>query len=372
MALKCFIAMAFGNADTDRLYDGTIIPLLDKMGITPFRVDRSNRNEDIDNQIISEIRQCDFVISDLTYARPSVYFEAGFAHGLKVPVIFTCREDHFKHRPDDVHGNLKVHFDLQMKPIVQWNNPVSGLFVKKLRDRIGYVSKPLFQAEKETAAAEMARLAFNKLSGNAKLNRLIPCWKTAFQQHGYKRHKIAEEIRNKVYSAVGGKFGHIYFKRLGPSLSVVMPRDYLTISAKQLGWSNVIPDVKLSEILEKAKSRTGLPKRAEKHIFICVLQKLTRSRVAAALDNYAIEETNFGFVARREPRLEAVSEIEYDYFRSRRQPKPPKQIPVVRCIHLICGIESEPNFKAALKEHLQLETADEVENAKPQRKRSRK
>src|SRR5215472_9716952 len=52
---------------------------------------RLEHNDDIDKRIMKEIKACDFAIADLTYARPSVYFEAGFAQR-SVPV--TSRKDH--------------------------------------------------------------------------------------------------------------------------------------------------------------------------------------------------------------------------------------------------------------------------------------
>jgi nucleoside 2-deoxyribosyltransferase len=147
MALKCFIPMAFDRKDTDRLYDKAIKPILKQKGISQFRVDRSNRNDDIDDQILSELHKCDFVIADLTYARPSVYFEAGIAQGRPVPVIYTCRRDHFKDQSDDKYGNLRVHFDLQMKPIIRWTDNLSTSFSQNLEKRDNYVIRPLVQQE---------------------------------------------------------------------------------------------------------------------------------------------------------------------------------------------------------------------------------
>jgi hypothetical protein len=46
MPLECFMAMAFGKADTDSLYDRSIRPVFRQRGIAPFRVDRSVRNDD--------------------------------------------------------------------------------------------------------------------------------------------------------------------------------------------------------------------------------------------------------------------------------------------------------------------------------------
>jgi hypothetical protein len=65
----------------------------------PFRVDDPKHDENandpgfknrIDDRIIAEIRLARFVIADVTGARPSVYYEAGFADGLGTPVIWTC------------------------------------------------------------------------------------------------------------------------------------------------------------------------------------------------------------------------------------------------------------------------------------------
>ena len=73
-------------------------------------VDRIEHNDNIDTRIISQTEAADLVIADLTYARPSVYFEAGYAQRA-IPVIFTARSDHFTERDNDPNGNRHVHFD---------------------------------------------------------------------------------------------------------------------------------------------------------------------------------------------------------------------------------------------------------------------
>jgi len=45
------------------------------MEIKPYRVDIIEHNDDIDNKIIELILKCDICIADLTYSRPSVYYE---------------------------------------------------------------------------------------------------------------------------------------------------------------------------------------------------------------------------------------------------------------------------------------------------------
>jgi hypothetical protein len=53
-------------------------------------------------------------------ARGGVYYEAGFAHGLNLPVIFTCREDAIG----------KVHFDTRQYNHIVWET------VEELRDKL--------------------------------------------------------------------------------------------------------------------------------------------------------------------------------------------------------------------------------------------
>jgi nucleoside 2-deoxyribosyltransferase len=64
-------------------------PTLGPLGVAAPRVDRIEHNDNIDTRIISEIEAADLVIGDLTYARPSVYFEVGYAQRA-IPVIFTA------------------------------------------------------------------------------------------------------------------------------------------------------------------------------------------------------------------------------------------------------------------------------------------
>lgn len=187
MGLKCFIAMAFDREDTDKLYDKAIKPILKQKGISQFRIDRSNRNDDIDDQILSELQKCDFVIADLTYARPSVYFEAGIAQGRQLPVIYTRRRDHFRHQPDDEHGNLRVHFDLQMKPIIRWTDNLSTSFSQNLEKRINYVIRPLVQQEKMSKLEADAKRTFSVFSLSEKLQRIRDIYEKTVHHYGFQK-----------------------------------------------------------------------------------------------------------------------------------------------------------------------------------------
>jgi nucleoside 2-deoxyribosyltransferase len=160
--MKCFIASAFGHDDVDAIYDRCIVPVLRKLSVTPLRVDRVEHNEDIDNKIFKLLDSADLAIADLTYARPSVYYEAGYAAGKSKPVVYIAKRDHFKARDDDPYGNFRVHFDLQMKNIISWTEP-DRAFSDRLLERVRHILRPLEHANRQNLKLEVERSEFNRL-----------------------------------------------------------------------------------------------------------------------------------------------------------------------------------------------------------------
>ena len=137
---NCFIAMRFDAEDTDAIYIRFIEPVVLKLGLNPIQIDKVEHNKNIDEKIISELNLADIVIADLTYARPSVYYEAGYADR-KVPVIYTCRSDHLSNQED----SLRVHFDLEHKPIIDWLNIDDNSFPLRLENRINHIVELIAQ-----------------------------------------------------------------------------------------------------------------------------------------------------------------------------------------------------------------------------------
>ena len=101
---QAFVAMWFGPG-MDEVYDHGIEPAIREAGYKPLRIDRKLDVQKIDDAIIAEIRRSRFLVADFTHGdegvRGGVYFEAGFAMGLGIPVIFSCRNDMV----------TKLHFD---------------------------------------------------------------------------------------------------------------------------------------------------------------------------------------------------------------------------------------------------------------------
>lgn len=120
---QAFVAMWFIE-DLQDAYENGIKPALEATLYVPVRVDRIQHNEKIDDIIVSEIRRSGLVVADFTGNRQGVYFEAGFAMGLGIPVIWTCRDTDI----DD------VHFDTRQYNHVLWSTP--DQLTERLQNRI--------------------------------------------------------------------------------------------------------------------------------------------------------------------------------------------------------------------------------------------
>lgn len=106
-----FVAMWF-DSNMDDIYLKGIKNALEETGYIPTRIDEINHNEKIDNRIMAEIRRSSLVIADFTGQRGGVYFEAGFAIGLNIPVIWTCKKDEVE----------KLHFDTRQYNHILWED----------------------------------------------------------------------------------------------------------------------------------------------------------------------------------------------------------------------------------------------------------
>ena len=107
-----FVAMWFDKELESAYEDGFQIGILNA-GYDPVRVDRVEHINRIDDEIIVFIKNASFVVADFTGHRGGVYFEAGFALGMGLPVIWCCRKDQF----------ADLHFDIRQYNCINWNTP---------------------------------------------------------------------------------------------------------------------------------------------------------------------------------------------------------------------------------------------------------
>lgn len=162
--------MAFGRSETDALYDNIIKPSIENISGKPYRIDKTKTREWLNQKIVTQVSRCDMMIADLTFTRPSVYFEAGLAEGQGKPVIYTCRSDHLQ------RGNAEpnvVHFDLDKKEIEQWSGVHDTTFKRELGIRLAQYARPLLQERSHLDKLRQARKEYQALSESEKQTQLV-------------------------------------------------------------------------------------------------------------------------------------------------------------------------------------------------------
>lgn len=122
---KGFVAMWFAEDMNDAYEKGFQVGVLNA-GYDPIRIDRVPHVNRIDDEILVQIRNAAFVVADFTGQRAGVYFEAGFALALELPVIWTCRKDHM--------GDL--HFDVRQYNCIEWDPNELDDLASRLQYRI--------------------------------------------------------------------------------------------------------------------------------------------------------------------------------------------------------------------------------------------
>lgn len=85
---------------------------IEDAGYEPLRIDMHQHNNRIDDEIIALIRRSKFLVADFTGQRGGVYFEAGFALGIGLPVIWVCQKDEPR----------EVHFDTRQYNFITWED----------------------------------------------------------------------------------------------------------------------------------------------------------------------------------------------------------------------------------------------------------
>lgn len=126
---QIFVAMWFNNA-TSPIYEKAMKPAIENAGYKAMRIDEEPHNEKICDQIIAEVRKSKAVIADITCGlatpeswskkklvgspRGGVFYEAGFAHGLGLPVIWTVNQE-----IADIEN--VSHFDVRQYNQIRWD-----------------------------------------------------------------------------------------------------------------------------------------------------------------------------------------------------------------------------------------------------------
>ena len=132
-----FFTMKIGKSSSapylikdNKTYVFDLKEIIEELGLNYIRVSSSttDTNKTINDEIIGKIKSSKIVIADFTGQRNSVYFEAGLAMGLNIPVIWTCKKDEVEN----------LSFDTRQYPHILWETKED--LKEKLRNRIKAIS----------------------------------------------------------------------------------------------------------------------------------------------------------------------------------------------------------------------------------------
>ncbi|MEI6080691.1 MAG: nucleoside 2-deoxyribosyltransferase [bacterium] len=130
---QVFVAMNFDVQYND-IWETISKTLKETSFLTPYRVDKENfDDEKICEKIMSEIRKSRLLIADVTGGKQGVYFEAGYAMGLGIPVVWTCK------KTDNINNDM--HFDTRQYQHIIWEKPED--LASKLKAKVEALYLPL-------------------------------------------------------------------------------------------------------------------------------------------------------------------------------------------------------------------------------------
>lgn len=138
-----FIAMMFNNDLVETKI--AIKNAINKAGYLPRIMNNQHHNGQVVPEMLYQIRMSDFLVADLTGNRGGVYFEAGYALGLKKEVIFTVDETLQKKEESIPKKNRKnsPHFDVAQYHQIRYNSPkdLEEQLFKRIISTVGDRSK---------------------------------------------------------------------------------------------------------------------------------------------------------------------------------------------------------------------------------------
>ena len=108
---KIFVAFNFDD-DLKPIFNNQVKEAIEETGFTYKIVNQETTppNQKITDEIVAQIKSSRMIIADFTNSSTNVYFEAGFAMGMKIPVIWTCKKGH------------KFSFDTGQFPHITWKD----------------------------------------------------------------------------------------------------------------------------------------------------------------------------------------------------------------------------------------------------------
>lgn len=112
---QAFMAMKF-DIEQQKFVKTFLTPAIKKLGFDlKLLPDITSTENLIDNKLRVAIRRSRFLICDLTHGNRGAYWEAGYAEGLGLPVVYICEKKILDAQKD-------IHFDVSHQEIYSWTD----------------------------------------------------------------------------------------------------------------------------------------------------------------------------------------------------------------------------------------------------------
>jgi hypothetical protein len=107
-----FMAMEYNDIEIEKAFENCFKNAVEETGFELKVLRNVLKAGLIDNQLRIQIRNCKFLLADLSRDNNGAYWEAGYAEGLGKPVIYLCEKGKFDEK--------KTHFDTNHHTTVIW------------------------------------------------------------------------------------------------------------------------------------------------------------------------------------------------------------------------------------------------------------
>ena len=132
-----FMAMKFDEKQ-QKFIKERLTPEIKKLGFDLRLLSDITSTENlIDNKLRVAIRRSRFLVCDLTHGNRGAYWEAGYAEGLGLPVIYICEKTVLDAKKD-------IHFDVSHQEIYSWidgDEESIKSFLDKICDKIFLITR---------------------------------------------------------------------------------------------------------------------------------------------------------------------------------------------------------------------------------------
>ncbi|MDP8224963.1 MAG: hypothetical protein P9L99_16505 [Candidatus Lernaella stagnicola] len=96
-----FLLGHFHDKQIASLFTKELGPACIEVGYKPIRLDADENPAVISKKLFQEINVCELILADVTHLTPAIFFQLGYAYGMGINIVFTCRID-AKRDPDEL------------------------------------------------------------------------------------------------------------------------------------------------------------------------------------------------------------------------------------------------------------------------------